>query len=223
MSAAKDIQGPDPQQLGDREFAAILHLPVEPYTAVVLRDARWTHRGRWHLTGVLHGTAFDIEQLARMDMAEIIYGDKSSEIIRFMITDLVHRVEISDGRLGVYVQDAPRYRDGRSTERRVGMEVDQAVVPRIHKILTELVPDLDDQRRTWLVAALMGWRTTEMAAHTNKLARQLADQNDRHDALAKKIGGVVDDWMIDKHPARAEDCFTKISSLLGRDEKGLPL
>lgn len=222
MSAAKDIQGPDPATLGDLEFDAILHLPVEPFTAVVLRDARWTHRGRWHLTGVLHGTPFDIEQVARMDMAEIIYNDKSSETLRFMVTDLAHRVEISEKRLSVYIQDAPRYPKGRDDTDRRGMI--QRQIPALSSILKDYLPEIvDNQRRGWILDALTEWADREVSTAANKLARNLADQNDRHNALTGKIGDLVDDWLIDSDADNAVNYFTKISGLLERDEKGLPL
>lgn len=108
-------------------------------------------------------------------------------------------------------------------ERRVGMEVDLASKDRIDGIITRLAPSVEQPERALITAVLVNWRNEQIAAATNKLARQLADQIDRHNDLAGKIGDLVDDWLIDSDADNAVNYFTKISGLLDRDEKGLPL
>lgn len=219
-----------PEQVGDAEFDCILNIPGEGAgrgAVVQLRDARWTHRGRWHLTGRLHGAADDLELLLAADRVEIVYPDKASEQVRFVRTDVALRFEITGDRLSAYTHGPVRYPRGRSLERRVGMEVDFGVVPVLHKILNDYLPGIvDDQRRTWIVAALLKWRTHEMANATNQLARQLADEIDARATLRRKIADVIAVWEPDV-PDDPDDYVRArlydLERILDCDEKGLPL
>lgn len=100
---------------------------------------------------------------------------------------------------------------------------DQQIVGRIGNVLANMLPDVEPERRALVAAVLLNQRTADIAAATNKLARQLADQNDRHDTLRDKIAAQAGDWMIDRVLDQAEDCIARIQRLLDLDEKGLPL
>jgi hypothetical protein len=215
-----------PQETGTHEFDAILRLPVEPAVALVLRDASWSHRGRWHLSGVLHALPEDIGLLSGCDTAEIVYADKSSEILDWYTVrgNLAYQMTEVHGRFGSYVRNRPRYPRGRGDVRLAGVEVTAAVVPRLYEIVDKHLPGLtDQQRRGWLVAALQGFRDEEVGAATRRLARQGADALDQLADLRRTLSDVVDDWLIDAETDRALDTVRKIEAILDRSEKGLPL
>jgi hypothetical protein len=66
-------------------FDCILHLPMEPYTVVVLDDATWSAAGAglWCLAGTVRTQDFpQYTELYRVDTVEVIYPDKASECVQ---------------------------------------------------------------------------------------------------------------------------------------------
>lgn len=223
MTAA-DVLGP--QDLNTSEFDCLIHLPREPYTVLVLRDASWSHRGRWHLSGVLHASAEDKFYLSTCDSAQILYQDGSREIVNWYTVkgNLVYQLTEVHGRFGAYVQAKPRYPRGRGDERLAGIEVTAAVVPRLHEIVNKHLPGLtDQQRKSWLVAALQGFRDEEVGAATRRLARQGADALDHLADLRRLVSSAIDTWVPGDDVDQTRVVLDKVERLLDLSEKGLPL
>jgi hypothetical protein len=211
---ARDVLGP--KDLNSRYFDCLLHLPREPYTVLTLRDANWSHRGRWHLSGSMHGLAEDRFDLAMSDGCQILYQDGSRESVDFYLVkgNPIYQVTEVHGRFGVFIKGVPRYPRGKSEERQAGVEVTTRLVPELHQLLTKYLGEIDMQRRTWLVEQLQALRDREVAASSARLARQCADTLDRLNDLKIRVGEAVQDW----HEGDAHDeVFDRIQKLLHAD------
>lgn len=216
-----------PEHPNSDQFGCILKLPTQDgMVAVVLRDAEWSHRGRWHLGGLLHCLPSDMWLLGSSQMAEIIYEDKSSEEVHWHLVkaDPVHQVSVAHGRFGAYIQGRPRYPRGRSAERLAGIEVTANTAPAIHKILNDYLPGLvDQQRRAWMVTAIQTFRDREVAGAVRKLARMVADSEDGRADLRRLVAAEVDVWSHGDDDDSVARMLNRIERLLELDEKGLPL
>lgn len=195
----KSTMGLDLDDLGKEpeEFDCLLQIPADSLTVVTLHDARWAHRGRWHLTGTVVGLPFHIEQLKVSGLVEVIYHDKSSEQVHWVIKDRTYEVQVSEGRFSAYTQTAPRYPRGKSLTRALDIDplANQDVRALLTAILDEQLPDLDLQRKHWLVSKLVDWRNIEVRNSTNVMARQFADERDQFESQLQEIRQQVGDWL----------------------------
>ncbi len=222
-TSAMNILGP--RDLDTHEFECILKLSRQDgMAAVVLRNAVWSHRGRWHLSGLLHCLPADMWLLGSSDMAEIVYEDKSSEIVHWRIVkgDPAHQVSVAHGRFGAYVEQAPRFPRGRNTERQAGVEVTTRTVPDLHKMLARLAPGLDQQRRAWLIESLQIWRDREVGQSNARIARLAADEADARSALRRKVTSLIDAWSPGDDDEQVRGVLDSVERVLDLDEKGLP-
>ena len=136
----RDVLGP--RSTNTVEFDCLVVLPGRRLAAVVLHDACWSHRGRWHLTGQVCGLQVDVELLMRCGQVELVYRDKSSELVRWLHDETdpaAYRIEISHGRFSAYTNQSPRYPRGCGSDRREGAEISQAT----NRVARQLADSMD--------------------------------------------------------------------------------
>lgn len=137
-------------------------------------------------------------------------------------TDPGYRVGVSHDRFTAYSARPPKYPRGIDTERQAGVEVDTRTIPQLHKILAQHAPDLDQQRKTWLVAALQDWRDREVATASSRLAREAADQRDAREVLRRAVASKIDVWEPGDEDDQVRTMLDAVERVLELDEKGLP-